>query len=244
MSSASLFQHLADNTIRMLDAARLFLTRIANRQELKIPFIAEEQLGIDTIVVQTVENKLVDGNISKTELRILSRIVAKQKPNTIFEIGTFDGRTTVNMARCAPDNAKVYTLDLPKQDIAKTKFPLYSSGYSDLKYINKEESGARWRGKEESKKIIQLFGDSATFDYSQFFRQMDFVFVDGSHARDYVCNDTEVAFQLVGDHGTIVWHDYGVWEDVSEVLNDYFDRDWRFRNARHIRGTCFVIVSF
>lgn len=35
----------------------------------------------------------------------------------------------------------------------------------DPKYIVKEGSGARYRGSDVSDRIIQLYGDSATFDF-------------------------------------------------------------------------------
>jgi hypothetical protein len=41
--------------------------------------------------------------------------------------------------------------------------------------------------------------------------QAGLVFVDGSHAYDYACEDSETAFRLVKSGGLVIWHDYGVW---------------------------------
>src|SRR3989344_33329 len=38
------------------------------------------------------------GNVSLTELLIINSVVSIVKPKKIFEIGTFDGRTALNMA--------------------------------------------------------------------------------------------------------------------------------------------------
>ena len=66
----------------------------------------------------------------------------------------------------------------------------------------------------DAQRIEQVFGDSATFDFKAYAGAMDIVFIDGSHTRAYVENDTEVARQLVkSTGGWIVWHDatlYGV----------------------------------
>lgn len=42
----------------------------------------------------------------------------------IFEIGTFDRRTTLNMAYNSPLDTKIYTLDLPKEQKYSAKLPL------------------------------------------------------------------------------------------------------------------------
>ena len=49
---------------------------------------------------------------------------------------------------------------------------------------------------------------------------MDLVVVDGSHARAYVRSDSALARVMVRPGGWIVWHDYGVWPDVTAVLDE------------------------
>ena len=73
---------------------------------------------------------------------------------------------------------------------------------------------------------------------------MDFVFIDGSHAKDYVKNDTEIAIKLLRDNkGVLLWHDYGVWKDVTNVLENYFLSDSRFKNMKNIYGTTFIYLN-
>ena len=70
-------------------------------------------------------------------------------------------------------------------------------------------------------RITQLYGDSASFDFSPWYGQMDFVFVDGAHAYNYVVNDTNIALKLLNPRGgIIIWHDYGVWKGVTRALNE------------------------
>ena len=63
-----------------------------------------------------------DGNATMSEIVSINSLVAKRAPK-VFEIGTFDGRTSVNMIANAPKDAILYTLDLPETDVGKTVLP-------------------------------------------------------------------------------------------------------------------------
>ena len=65
------------------------------------------------------------------------------------------------------------------------------------------------------------------------------MFVDGSHAHDYVIADTETAFRLVADKGMVIWHDYGVWDGVTRALEEI--EASRHLGLRHVRGTSLVV---
>lgn len=67
---------------------------------------------------------------------------------------------------------------------------------------------------------MQLRGDSATFDWSPHVGRAGLVFVDGSHAYDYVRKDSETAMRLVRPGGVVLWHDYGVWPGVNQALEE------------------------
>jgi len=76
-----------------------------------------------------------------------------------------------------------------------------------------------------SKKIIELFGNSMTFDFSQYHGKMDFIFIDANHSYAYVKSDTENALKMLSEHGVILWHDYdfihpGVFKLINEVARD------------------------
>src|SRR5206468_2241747 len=73
---------------------------------------------------------------SLLELLVISRVVAERKPARVFELGTFDGRTTLALADNAPEHAIVYTLDLPSG--APTAFKLEPN---DRRYVEKTSSG-------------------------------------------------------------------------------------------------------
>jgi predicted O-methyltransferase YrrM len=69
-------------------------------------------------------------------------------------------------------------------------------------------------------RVVQLRGDSATFDWSPHYGRAGLVFVDGSHAYDYARKYSETAMRLVKPGGIVLWHDYGVWPGVTRALEE------------------------
>lgn len=187
-----------------------------------------------TIILPAVE--FHDGNVSLFELVAIAKLIAERRPIAVFEIGTFDGRTTATLSANTPSSAVVFTLDLPAG--TPTRFALASD---DIKYVAKPMSGSKLIGSLYAPKVQQLYGDSATFDFEPY--KASFVFVDGSHAYDYVINDSRRALQiLAGEPGTILWHDYGTWEDVTVALN-HLRREALFAGLRRIEGTSLAILD-
>jgi Methyltransferase domain len=181
------------------------------------------------------------GNISLEELFVLVELLRTCQPTTCFEIGTYDGRTALNMAANTPEDAVIYTLDLPREEIDSTLFPLDPL---DLVVVKKETSGARYRGTEWEYKIQQLYGDSAAFDYTPYQGNIDFVFVDGSHTYDYVLSDSRQAMTLLRNgQGIILWHDYSNIYSVQKAINYLQATDSRFAGIRHIEGTRFAVLD-
>ena len=117
----------------------------------------------------------------------------------------------LNIAVNAPEHTRVVTLDLP--DNHPTRYELEAS---ERPLVEKPASGERirscrqaWRG--YASRIAQVFGDFARFDWTPHHGLAGLVFVDGSHAYDYACKESETAFRLVKSGGLVIWHDYGVW---------------------------------
>ena len=190
--------------------------------------------------IHLVETEKRNGNVHLGELAVLAQAAAATKPGAeIIEIGTFDGRTTINLAINAPDACPVFTLDLPPEH--PTHFNLDTG---ERTFIDKPAIGARFKScappwSDKAAKIVQLAGDSATFDWSGHEKKAGLVFVDGSHAYDYVVADSATARALVAPGGLVLWHDYGVWEGVTRAL-EQLDAEARL-GLKHIRGTSLVI---
>ena len=200
-----------------------------------LPRISIPKLFPDTPDIRIEEPIAADGNISLLELVIIVTFIRHYQPTTIFEIGTFDGRTSLNLAANAPPAARIFTLDLPSNQVDTTDLPIV---FDDRALIEKQRSGGRFEGTNYDSIITQLYGDSAGFDFSPYLSGMDFIFIDGSHSYEYVLNDSKKALSLLRDgRGIILWHDYDGFEGVTRGLNELYGRDKDFNDLRHIAGT-------
>jgi len=185
------------------------------------------------------ENQKENGNVRISELGILAALASDCADHTnLFEIGTFDGRTTLNLALNSPQNCRVHTLDLPPE--LATRFDL-AEGERHL--VEKPKPGTRYEKHRASKpgsvgKIHQWLGDSATFNFEPYASTCSLVFVDGSHAYDYALSDSRAAMSMVRPGGVVIWHDYGIWEGVTQALGDLEERERH--GLKHIRGTSLV----
>jgi len=205
-----------------------------------LPTISLPDLCGEIPPIELASPLAVDGNISLYELVVISALVRHYDPKNIFEIGTFDGRTAVNLSANLKAG-RVFTLDLPKTEIKNTGLQL---GCGDTLYIDKDASGLRFRGTRWEERITQLYGDSATFDFAPYEGTMDFVFIDGSHSYPYVMNDSKKALPLLRNgQGIILWHDYPGWPGVSDALHELFLTNGAFRRLRTIENTSFAILQ-
>lgn len=215
--------------------------RDSSRNATRLETISPAAVAPLHALVEIHEPVSVNGNVSELELILLSRLAREANACAIFEIGTFDGRTTLNLAANSPPDARVYTLDLPREWMERTAWKVEPQ---ERQFVDKPESGARFRGTPYASRIVQLYGDSATFDFGQFYDSIDLVFVDASHAYEYVVNDSLQALRLLRNgRGTIVWHDYGRWHGVTSALHDLHDEHDSFRNTKSVEGTTLAILN-
>ncbi len=182
----------------------------------KLPKISYESV-IKNDKIEIIEPFGKDGNIELDELAIINGIIRKEDPNKIFEIGTFDGRTTLNMANSSNDKCQIYTLDLPHNEIDKTKNIV--NDY-DKTLIDKDICGERIIKSDLNcrHKINQLYGDSAIFDFKPFYGSIDLVFIDGAHDYENALSDSKTALDLIGNNGVILWHDYKIDVPVVDAI--------------------------
>jgi SAM-dependent methyltransferase len=159
-------------------------------------------------------------NTPVDELAYMALIAAAVAPRAVFEIGTFRGRTALNFAINTPGDCVVYTMDLPE---APSAGPIAGMNAADQKIVRASQTGVEYRGKPEESKIVQLFGDSLSFDFSPYAGSIDLVFVDGAHHYDAVLSDTRNALEMVRPGGVILWHDWGNYGDYNDVVRAVLD---------------------
>jgi len=205
-----------------------------------LPLIHIDEI-VNKVTSEIISPGFADGDISDLELDYISRIVKGITPKNIFEIGTFKGRTTLNLAANTPKETTIYTLDLPETEMPKTRLRIKSG---EKKFIKKTRSGEHFIGTKYENRILQIYSDSASFNYEPYLNRMDFVFIDGSHSYEYVVNDTKIALKLLRNkRGIILWHDYG-WREVVQALNEMYLKDPLFSDLKQIINTSFAYIRF
>ena len=235
--------HKLNRHLRLLLNGRLFQEIREKKQIIRedkiLPVVSLLSITGENNCPRILEERAADGNVTSLELTAIASLVAAFQPNAIFEIGTFDGRTTLNMAANAPAEARITTLDLPKSKIYDTKLRIKSG---DMKFIDKEKSGTRFHGTPYENRITQIYADSAAYNFKTIENSFDFIFIDGSHSYSYVISDTENARKLLRNgKGVLLWHDYG-WPEVVKALNDYYRDDPWYSGLKNIEGTTLAVL--
>jgi predicted O-methyltransferase YrrM len=188
-------------------------------------FGAERVQNIEFREIPFLYDAIVDAYIDDRQRAIIAALARGLGAQTFFEIGTNLGRTTWTVARHNPD-VTVYTLDVdPADQPEQTQLKL---GADDRAYFRPADAcGIAFRDSAEAERITQLWGDSATFDYTPYEGRMDFVYIDGAHSYEYVKSDTAHAMRMLSPTGTIAWDDYATGPGVYEALIELapsFDR--------------------
>lgn len=203
-------------------------------------------INVDDIISSEAEFRVFrplnwGGSMTITEIGSLCQIVAARRPRKIFEIGTYRGLTTLNLAMNAPE-AEVHTLDLPPgADPDATLFD-----HSDRQIIL-TRTGYFYEGRSEAARIQQHYGDTASFDYQEIGDGVDLCLIDAAHSYAYVRNDTAKTLPLLADDALLLWHDYGRNDFLPEPEDAWgvsqFLHEIRGTGVRILQGTSFGVLS-
>lgn len=151
------------------------------------------------------------------EQYVLRGLAEATDPRIIFEIGTFEGQTTLALAEATP-RADIFTLDLPRG--ASVPHAVVHEAES----VARDSTGAYFSATMAAARITQLRGDSRSFDFSPWFGKCDLVLVDGGHDYETAKSDTENALRLRSASGIIVWDDYiPGWPGVVHAVDELRD---------------------
>jgi hypothetical protein len=213
--------------------------RVVARNQTLIPTLAVTELfpGLFQTAVYLSEIGSSPSGTSVFETYVLASLVQRLRPRTLFEFGTSEGRTTLQLALNSPEEATVYTLDLPEDHMTR-----YDRAFPGESASRRLPVGGLFHSHSEARKITQLLADSASADYGLLRGEVDFIFVDGDHVYEYVRSDSENAFSMLSPKGIILWHDYGGrWEGVARCLSEIAAE--RKKRLYHLAGTCLVVCG-
>lgn len=156
------------------------------------------------------------------QLYFMCALIKQRGYSDIFEFGTDLGKSALQFAVNSPPSARVYTIGLPEEMANRDKLLIDTSTHTNevADLIPKSKTGKAFRGTEYEKKIVQLYGDSTEYDFSEFERKFDFIYVDGGHKYNVVMSDAENALKMLKPKGVIIFDDYDRVRDVRQALED------------------------
>lgn len=139
--------------------------------------------------------------------------LAAYRTGPIVEFGTFDGRTTYNLALNLPVGGEVVTIDAGVvHDPSNVEGKAYGSFIPGECFLGAPA--------DVRSRIRFIQADSRQVDLSDSHGRAGLVIVDGGHAHDVCVNGTVLALRLVRPGGVIVWDDYTpYWPGVKETLD-------------------------
>jgi len=180
---------------------------------------------------------------SLLDTAILISLARLIQPRNFFEIGTFLGVQTLNMAANIPSVDKIYTMDLGHEDTRSLQ-QQKEDAVLTVKHLENEKRLA-FLGTPHESKIEQIFGNSNTYDFSRFHGQIDMVYIDGGHDLETLTNDTRNSFAMLSPNRPtcVAWHDYG--HDFYPQVKTYLDELSVAKKIYHIEDTimCFHLQN-
>lgn len=219
-----------------------------------IEFLKTSYTFNDSIKIKFTNLDFESGNTSLFELFCICSIVGVSEPNLVMEFGTFNGRTTINIAHNLPNDGRIITVDLPFNQNAKkgtlakikTMYPL-----ADGKNDPNDELGFVGHDKifddhayKRNGKIQQVWADTASIDpnYIEWYNKVDLFFIDASHTFENCYNDSWIAYEIIKRYGTIIWHDYNGWEGVTKALDLVCEKfGGNYIDMKHIKDTSLAV---
>lgn len=182
------------------------------------------------VSVRKPESRTIGCSLDLQELIHILSVAKYTNAKRILEIGTFDGFTALNLAANLEAGGEVCTVDLPQE--GQASLPPISNA-SDPRIV-----GSQFRGETEVKQIRQYWADSTKANWSSFGSPFDLILVDGCHDYMYVKSDSANAVRHVRPGGTVFWHDYGQFPEVSKAV-DELARDYPIVAIMGTRFACF-----
>ena len=177
--------------------------------------------GLEKISIPVGAINEESGHYNQVDLLYVAAIAKFRECRRMFEIGTYQGRTTYHLTLAAED-ALVYTLNLPPEEDPSVA----------------EFIGCWFKNTDRERQIRQIFKNSSEFDPTPYAGQMDLVFVDGDHSYEAVKNDTEKALQMLAPGGIVLWHDFATKSPgVVRYLREFSQQHPLFR----LKHTCLAL---
>jgi len=167
------------------------------------------------------------------DAEVLGVVVVNAKSNTILEIGTSTGNTTVYLAKNAPES-QVFTINIPAEDIYNGK-----GGVNTTIALEEAEIGKEYKNLGLSN-VTQIYENTATWEPD--IGEINVAFIDGSHDASFVFNDTVKVLGCMPSGSFIMWHDFNpTLRKQFHWINDVCRGVEKLYRKGYLEGRIFVL---
>jgi hypothetical protein len=192
--------------------------------------------NIELSQVRGIDRVHVDGPVRRHSPLVLTALSMLLECETVFELGPDMSGTTGLLVHNLP-SAQVFLLD----EIAKPPGQAKPEPTDRLYHLPRETLAGRLDANTEAGRVTHLSGDSFAFDFQPYSGTVDLVYIEGSRRYSHIESDTEAAFGLLSELGTIVWDGYSGDPGVYAYLNRLAPS--LDRPVFHILGTRLALYS-
>ncbi len=155
------------------------------------------------------------------EVLFIASIARHINPRFVFEIGTCEGRTTINIARNCPKLKKLYTLNLPPEADPSTEWlPQDKTIYEQTKC----RIGINFKDFAYLEKIEQILSDSDGYNFEKH-APIDLVLIDGSTRSESVIASSESCWKILQPGGTLIWRAYNYADGVTLGVDTFCENN-------------------
>ena len=148
--------------------------------------------------IRGIDKVRVDGPVVQRGPLVVSALAALLECERIFALGTALDDTCLLLAHNLP-SVRIYHLGRPGST---------------------QQAGIHLIEPAEAVRITRLVGDLDTFDVSAYSGRMDLVHIDASDAGGDIRSQTDAAFGLLSELGSIVWDNYPQSASAYAYLNE------------------------
>ena len=205
-----------------------------------ITTIFPDSSAYDLQLIRALDRKWM--SITIEELSCVLAIAKGVNAKNILEIGTWDGNTALNLA-VNTHPARVVTMDLPIDFTVDQQKSTLAYPVGRLNLTDRKQVGRQLSSHSLGSTVRQVYGDSAVLDWGMLGSPFDLIFIDGCHEYSYVKSDSRNALSHVRDGGAVVWHDYGMNEDVSRVVDEVVETNDGLK-AYAVEGTRLAVAFY
>lgn len=174
---------------------------------------------------------------TEREKRLLWRLSKQTQEGAIVEIGSYEGYSTILLAKAARADSKIFAIDPHTGKMCESDESQITAKRDSWQMFNKNVNRT---GVSEKMKALKLRSEEVAKDWKT---PIGLLFIDGSHREQDVQNDLMLWRENLLTGSIIIFHDLWV-IGVRRVIQKYILTDYAFGNFRYAPCCMFAVTYF